>query len=365
MSATRQESPREPDAASGPRWVKVAGDVRVRPVSPRWSEAVADAEPAAALRLARELGREAPLPGAGRTAELWSTLASLSADDVGVARMVEPHLDALAVLAQASEAGIAVDLSAVDADADSTWGVFAAEGPGARLSAATDDAGAWTLTGLKPWCSLAADLSHALVTAWTDDGRRLFAVDLRDARVRAEPGPWVPRGLSQVVSAPVHMDAVPAAPVGAAGWYLERPGFAWGGIGVAACWWGGAVGIARSMAQVLSAREPDQIALAHVGVVDAELHAARVVLADAAVSVDASATAEAAVTARRARAVVARAAQNVLDRTERALGPGPMTTVERYARRCADLRLYLRQHHAERDDASHGRHLLAAGPAPW
>ena len=41
-----------------------------------------------------------PLPGGGRTAELWRSLADLAAVDVELARIVEPHLDASAILAK-------------------------------------------------------------------------------------------------------------------------------------------------------------------------------------------------------------------------------------------------------------------------
>ena len=63
----------------------------------------------------------------------------------------------------------------------------------------------------------------------------------------AVTGSWVARGLAAVDSGPVDFADVPATAVGAPGWYLERPGFAWGGIGVAAVWFGGAVGIARRL----------------------------------------------------------------------------------------------------------------------
>ncbi|WP_454042360.1 acyl-CoA dehydrogenase [Cellulosimicrobium sp. Marseille-Q8652] len=309
-----------------------------------------------------DLAPRLPLPGAGRTADLWSALATVAAVDVGVARALEPHLDALAILAQVPEP---VPLGVVDAGERNTWGVFAAEGPGARLEA-TATADGWSLTGTKPWCSLAADLSHALVTAWTDAGRRLFAVDLRTAAVAPAGGPWVARGLAQVVSAPVRFDDAPAVPVGAAGWYLERPGFAWGGIGVAACWWGGAVGLARTLWDTLGRRDPDQLALAHLGATDVALGAARAVLAEAATAVDAGLDGvRAALVARRARAVVADAVEEVQRRCAHALGPGPLTTDEEFARRVADLGLYVRQHHAERDQAALGRDLLAAGERPW
>ncbi|PTU55162.1 Acyl-CoA dehydrogenase, C-terminal domain [Cellulosimicrobium cellulans] len=316
----------------------------------------------ALLDHARTIGARAPFPGDGRTAELWGALASLAATDVGAARVVEPHLDALAILGQVP---VPVALDAVGAGPDSTWGVYAAEGPGVRLEAHERD-GAWVLSGTKPWCSLAADLSHALVTAWTDAGRRLFAVALRAPGVVPADGPWVARGLAQVVSAAVRFDDVPAVPVGAPGWYLERPGFAWGGIGVAACWWGGAVGLARTQRDALAAREPDQLALAHLGATDRALAAGRAVLAEAASAVDAGVDGpDASLLARRVRGVVAEVVEEVQRRCAHALGPGPLTTDERFARRVADLGLYVRQHHAERDDASLGRALLAHGTTAW
>ena len=337
---------------------------------------------APALEWAGVVGRVAPHPGSGRTAQLWELLASTAAADVGVARILEPHLDALAILAAAGD----VDLAAVGADSASTWGVYAAEGPGVRVMA-TQGAGGWTLDGIKPWCSLAQDVSHALVTAWTDEGRALFAVDLRGSAVSPDAGPWVARGLSQVVSAPVRFDAAPAVPVGPTGWYLSRPGFAWGGIGVAACGWGGAVGVARDVFAACARREPDQIALAHLGAVDTALAGARAVLLEASDVVDAAGLPSAgsaplpagdlqparlqhpdlppAVLARRVRNVVARAVEETLARAAHALGPAPLAHDEAHARRVADLALYVRQHHAERDDAALGRDLVGRGTLPW
>jgi hypothetical protein len=70
-------------------------------------------------------------------------------------------------------------------------------------------------------------------------------------------------------------------------------------------------------------------------------------------------------TAKRVRATVARACEDVLTRAGHALGPAPLARDARHAKRVADLQLYLRQQHAERDDASLGGALLAAGNAPW
>ncbi len=321
----------------------------------RRARAAATPEPSLddALALAREVGAEVPVPGRGQSLALWEALATIGAVDLTVARVLEPHLDALAILSEAS-------LSPTSAG--SVWGVFAAEG-GARLHASLT-ADSWTLTGQKPWCSLADRVSHALVTAWVDDERRgLFALDLSDPGVQPLDGlPWVARGLSQVPSTGLDLQEVPVIPVGEPGWYLERPGFAWGGIGVAAIWYGGAVALARRMRAASTTREPDQIALAHLGAVDVALARARAVLVDAAKVVDGPpvGSESAGLLALRVRQVVADTAEEVLGRCGHALGPAPLAREEEHARRVADLSLYVRQHHAERDAVALGRATLSA-----
>jgi len=317
-------------------------------------------DPVAALGLLDDLDG-APLPGHGRTAGLWSLLASLAAVDLTVARVVEPHLDALAILDQAGARDLA-------AGTGQSWGVFAAHAPGVRLEAVAGPGDSWTLTGTKPWCSLAQHLTRAVVTAHTSaDTRRAFAVDLHHPGVGHDaPSGWVSRGLRELTSVATHFDGVPARAVGADDWYLTRPGFAWGGIGVAACWYGGAVGLARTLHRASTRRTPDQVALMHLGAVDAGLHAARAVLAEAAALVDGARAdgAAGALLAARVRRVVASVAEDVATRVGHALGPGPLTSDAAHAARSADLQVYLRQHHAERDDAALGAQVLsAADPA--
>jgi hypothetical protein len=64
------------------------------------------------------------------------------------------------------------------------------------------------------------------------------------------------------------------------------------------------------------------------------------------------------------RQVVADSADEVLQRVGHALGPAPLTGDEEHARRVADLTVYLRQHHAERDLVAQGREVLEA-PSGW
>lgn len=312
----------------------------------------------AAVALAARLTDSAPQPGAGGTTARWELLATLGAADLTTARVVEAHLDAMAILFEAPSPAPSVP-------AGSTWGVFAAEGAGVRVDA-HESAGRWALDGTKPWCSLGGTLSHALITAHTEQGRRLFAIALQEGGVRADTDAWRSRGLADVPSGPLHLDSVTATPVGAAGWYLQRPGFAYGGIGVAACWYGGAVGLARSLADVARRRAPDDIALWHLGAVDVALQRARALLHEAAGLVDdgLATGGQGAVLALRVRAAVTATAEQVLTAVGHALGPAPLALDDDHARRVADLTVYLRQQHAERDDVALARMLLA-NDRPW
>ncbi|MEP6842527.1 MAG: acyl-CoA dehydrogenase family protein [Pseudolysinimonas sp.] len=304
-----------------------------------------------ALELAVTLGRrwfETPPP----TRQRWEVLATLAAHDLGVARAVEPHLDAVEIL---SQSGNALPTGA--------WGVFAAEGGDDPLTAHQTGHG-WTLTGTKPWCSLAGQLDAALVTATTDDGtRQLFAVDLASDGVHVLPEQWHARGLVEIPSGPVAFLSVSAVPVGERGWYLTRPGFAWGGIGVAACWYGGAVGIARTV-HAAAVTRPNPFLLSHLGAIDEGLQSARRALTEAAEFIDTGHADDPRILAKRVRATVARVCDDVVERTGRALGPAPLATDEAHAKRVADLQLYVRQHHAERDLESLGS-AISAGDAPW
>ncbi len=297
-----------------------------------------------------------PLPGSGATAQRWRRLAELTQLDVVAGRLAEAHADAAAILAELGGSAPA---------AGELWGVWAAEAPDTAVSARGAGA-AVVLDGTKAWCSGAGLCTHALVTASLTDGRRrLVAVDLRDDRVRALQSHWRNSGMAGSDTRSVQFSCAAAIPVGRPGDYLDRPGFWFGAIGVAACWLGGARAVAEPLYERAARGSADEHMLAHLGAVDAALTAADATLRAAADHVDAdphnhSGLAE--LTARRARAVVEKAVDEALQRTDRALGPGPLSLDERHARAVADLTVYVRQSHAERDLETLGR-LAAAGHA--
>lgn len=292
-----------------------------------------------------------PLPGAGHTRERWSALAALAESDLVLARLVEAHADAVAILAE---------LDGGPAPAGSRWGVWAAEGPGRPLGALPAAAGGWTLDGTKQWCSGATLLTHALVTARGLDGaRRLFAVALDEPGVAAGPDRWAAAGMKGADTRAVSFAGVPARPVGDDGGYLSRPGFWAGGIGVAACWYGGAVAVAGRLRAAVAGGRDDPHAAAHLGAVDVVLGACADVLRAAADRLDAAPGADHARLARRVRGTVAQAASDVTVRVGRALGPAPLAGDPDHARRVADLEVYIRQDHAERDLAALGADVAA------
>ncbi|MFX4292873.1 acyl-CoA dehydrogenase [Streptomyces bohaiensis] len=305
----------------------------------------------------------APLPGAGRTDQRFALLSDTAREDLGAARLLEGHLDAVAILAE---------LGAEPAHRGQYWGVWAAQPPGPGLTAARHGS-RWLLSGLKRYCSGARTCTHALVTAATEDGVRLFAVrtgapvpdpdqgPAEGRSCRPVPGTWPAIGMAGSDSLDVRFHDLPGTPVGAPGAYTDRPGFHHGGVGVAACWLGGAHAVARVLRD-RSARRSDPLTDARTGAVDVQLYAARTALAQAAQEIDADpedATGTAEVRALRIRALIADACSAVLDHVGRATGAGPLCHDPRHARAVADLTVYVRQHHAERDLAALG--ALVAG----
>ncbi|WP_374022486.1 acyl-CoA dehydrogenase [Mycobacterium sp. HNNTM2301] len=297
-----------------------------------------------------ESGRlELPLPASGRTAERWQRLSSLAEENIVAARVAESHLDAVAILHE---------LGGKPPESGQLWGVWAAESPDAVLTA-TDTNGAFTLTGTKVWCSGAGFCTHALVTARLEDGTRgLFAVQVTDASVKPLPSTWWNAGMAGSDTRPVQFTNTHAVAVGDPGDYVNRPGFWHGAIGVAACWLGGARRVADPLYRCARSESADAYSLAHLGAVDAALAASDAILTAAAAQVDSDPfdrTGTVQLLARRVRTVVEHAVDEAITRTGRALGPGPLCQDGRHAQRVADLSIYIRQSHAERDLAELGQ----------
>ena len=311
--------------------------------------------------LVREGLCDLPLPGAGHTLGRWQALAAVAAHDLSLAKLYEGHTDALAILAElGGGAGVRPG---------STWGTWAAEPPDARLRLTPCADGRVTLTGRKGWCSGAAFVSHGLMTAWSADGRGPFlvAVDMRQAGVQVKDSGWCAVGMSASASLDVVLNDALGTPIGNAGDYLTRRGFWHGGAGIAACWYGGATGLARALhraAPTTSSGPATAFRLAALGQIDLALQQTAAVLRDAAEQIDADPAADASALALRTRLSAEASAARVLDEAGRSLGAAAFCRDPGFARRAADLPVFVRQSHAERDLAALGERCMAQSE-PW
>ncbi len=297
-----------------------------------------------------------PLPGGGTTLDRFLVLAEVSAVDLSMGRLFEGHADAVAILA---EAGRPPPPAAV-------MGVWAARRPDGDLVATRHGEG-WRLRGRKPWASGAHLLTHALVTAGASDGDRLFEVPVDGDDVSALGGTWPAVGMAMSDSADVELDVLvdDDASIGPPGWYADRAGFWFGSVGVAACWLGGAVGLVRALRRDLADRRPDAHQLAHLGAAMARCTSMARDLAWAAACIDADpADRERAIrpVALELRHLVEDGCLEVLVHVGRAGGAAPLCQDPAQSRRLADLPVYIRQHHAERDTEALGRFFLTGTP---
>jgi alkylation response protein AidB-like acyl-CoA dehydrogenase len=298
-----------------------------------------------------------PSPGIGQTPQRWSALAHLGRTDLVLARLGEGHTDALAILAEAVRAPVP----------DALYGVWAARagGTGAEVKPGADGP---RLNGMARFCSGASVLDRALVSAVAPGdayGSWLVEVDLTAEGVHPDPDSWPALGMDASDSLDVHFQDVPVTEdmiVGVDDWYLRRRGFRLGSGGVAAVWLGGAMGVYDRVLAVLRERGlPDEHQFAHIGALATALRGADALLADTAHAVDTVPDLDLTESIGLAKSAVERVGRTIIDIAPRITGPGPLCWDASFAQHLADLTVYLRQHHAERDLAKLGRHLFEHG----
>lgn len=310
----------------------------------------------AALRALTEEGLDQlPLPGSGNTLGRFSRLAQVASHDLRLCKLFEGHTDALAIIAE---------LNSQLPPEGSTWGMWAAEPPSAKVRVRRDGK-RFLVDGRKAWCSGAAVVSHGLLTAWDEEDRQqLVAVQMHQPGVRVTDEGWHAVGMAATGSVEVVFDGATGLAVGGPGDYLSRPGFWQGGIGIAACWYGAAQRLAEALREQCSKR-PEPHALAHLGSVDSALHGAACVLRDCALQIDQQPQANAQLLAQQARACIEETVEQVIQHVGRALGAGPYCKDPHFAQLMADLPVYVRQSHAERDLATLGQLIAEQPTGTW
>jgi alkylation response protein AidB-like acyl-CoA dehydrogenase len=308
--------------------------------------------------IAASAGPDLPTPGSGRTWCRFDALARWAAFDLSLGRLAEGHVDALAILA---EAGVSpVSPTAI-------YGVWAARNPHGAVRASHTAEG-WRLTGQKPFCSGSGLIDRALVSAETDDGYRLFDISVAQHVVHVVPDSWPAIGMAGSLSDTLDFGGPPISDeqaIGGPEFYLARPGFWFGAIGVAACWYGGAKGLVSRLSEALGTK-PSDLALVELGYAIAHVGVMRDILTNAARAIDDDPNDSKGEGQRRAMVVrhgVHHAATEVLRHAAAAGGARPLCHDREQARRSADLYVYLAQHHGPQEALELGR--LARKGTEW
>ncbi|MFR9728086.1 acyl-CoA dehydrogenase family protein [Saccharopolyspora sp. MS10] len=317
-------------------------------------ERVAGTSPGRALReLIERDALDLPMPGEGNTRGRWSSLASYGREDLSLARLVEGHTDAVAILREAGRKPVP----------GAAYGVWASRAGGA--GAVLDDAGG-VLTGTVPMCSGATLVDRALLVARpasAEDSTRdvLFDIAVEPGTAHPVPGSWRAAGMAGSDTLDVVLRDLPLAAgsvVGEPGFYTGRPGFFLGGAGVAAVWFGGVLGLWDSVVANLRTSAADQHKLARLGALRLAVEQADSVLTRTADGIDAGSGPTPRAAAWRCRCAAESAARQALDLAPRLAGPVALSRDALLSQRLADLQIYVRQHATERELADWGRQAL-------
>lgn len=274
-------------------------------------------------------------PGAGRTPERHAAIMAAGREDLSLAKLIEAHWDAVAILQEAGR----------EPASGQKYAVWASEIPGRPLELSHGG-----LRGIKEFCSGAALVDRALLTA----GPVLVEIDLQASRsISLDETVWQTEAFRMTRTASVTFDGFPIiAVIGNTDWYTERSGFWQGACGPAAAWSGGAAGL---LAYAQTSSRDDPHTLAHVAAMHADVWAMEALLQVAGAEFDREPKRDARVRALAVRHLVETMCTDVLRRFARAFGPAPLVKRADVARRYGELDLFLRQSHAERDLEELGR----------
>lgn len=300
----------------------------------------------AALSLLPHIHSMVPPMGEGQSFARLQFLSTVARQDLGLARLVEGHLDATQILREAGK----------PAEPDRLYGIWASGGPSDTTVLQTGNSAEpnMRLSGVKPFCSGSDLVDTALVQVYSAD--QLIAVDMHRAReqqrVRFDEGAWVSSAFAATHTWTVEFNRTAVSAdqqIGGANWYFERPGFALGALAPAACWAGGAFGLVDT---VRRKRLTNAHARAHLGAMVSALYSMQSMLRWACERADADPRNQAGdifPTALLVRHQIERGCTEILDRFGRTLGPRPFVFDAASARHIEELTVYIRQCHSEQD----------------
>jgi hypothetical protein len=283
--------------------------------------------------------------------QLIAELLALGRTDIPLSRLAEGHVDAVRILGQAG----ASPLPSGDGAAEpALYGVWASRSMQTGLSGRRVAGGHLLVDGTIRFASGAGVVDRALVPAWFDDGHHEL-VDLATAGLPVDASVWRTGAMAASRTHELRLESLPIDShqiVGPVDFYLDRPGFFPGGVGVAACWAGGAarlVDLLRERHPTLSPAQQRRLGLIHVDLVSAtavvRLAAARLDASDPAERVDLQ------VLATEARASAAAAIRRIIGEARLLTGPAGVALDDELSHAMPDLELYVLQQNADADAA--------------
>jgi alkylation response protein AidB-like acyl-CoA dehydrogenase len=268
----------------------------------------------------------------------------LGRTDIPLSRLTEGHVDALRIHA---EAGTTASESCL-------YGVWASRSRGTGIRAHRTHSG-WHLRGTLRFASGAGLLDRALLPVWLDDETSVL-LDVPVGEWPVDDSAWQTGAMRLSRSHTIHLDhdvsGETVAQVGGEGFYLGRPGFFPGGIGVAAVWVGGAARVADLVRQHLGQTAPSPAAQLRLGHLRIELVAAAGAVEAAARRLATGglpASGDLQTLATETRSVVGASVRRLLEQARTLAGPAGLAFDGPLTRAIDDLDLYVRQQSTDGD----------------
>ena len=274
--------------------------------------------------------------------ELIEDLIGLGRTDIPLARLAEGHIDALRILDQA-------DRRAQD---EALYGVWASRSQQTGIRATPAGADRLRLEGVLRFASGAGLLDRALVPVWLSDGSHRL-IDLAVAELPVDASQWFTGAMtvSRTHQVTVDVEVGVDDQIGGLDFYLQRPGFFPGGVGVAACWIGGAARVLDLVHALQQQPSPaQQIRLGRMRVdlaVGAATIRATAALLDRAEAESAELAWQALST--EARSGAAEAVRRLITEARLVTGPAGLAMHEGLAHAIPDLEIYVMQQNSDGD----------------
>ncbi len=312
-----------------------------------------------ALRRQLELWSEQSDWSALSWTELTDALLAAGRADVPLARLIEGQIDAVRILDQAGRLPRTGAL----------YGVWASRSRHSGI-AAEPTADGLVLNGTLRFASGAGVLDRALIPVWVDDDHHLL-LDLDVSNFEVDTTSWATAAMevSRSHTVVLHDQLVPAtSQVGKTDFYLSRPAFFPGGVGVAACWLGAAARIVDLLLGWLRPPLPTPMEL-RLGRIRIAVAAAGSAIRCGAQMLDqllpvTAPSAEADFSgdqlqqlSTEVRAVVGASVERILTEAHRLAGPAGLAGDRDLSRAVHDLQLYVLQQNADGDAGYLGRGL--------